>query len=441
VLSRRRLLAAGSVLAAGVAVGCSSGSSSGSKAAPAPADPAEAARQAFFAGYPLVVTTRTLQTFAGLVGVNRLYVAAKLSDPSSQYVVAPNRDTVYAIAVLDLRAGPQIVTLPAIPDRYHVLQFLDAWMGAFALLGTRASQGRGGRWAVVPPGWEGTLPAGVERLDCPTNQAFLLGRIRAVDDADAAAASAIGRRVRLVPLDPSAPAVPAMPQPAGKPQAIADAGAAYWDELDAALAINPAVTADQRAALRALPADPGARSQGLEDGLAALAGAKGAGTRTVNGWNVNLGLGRSDDHQTLEERAVVARWFWGPVPAEEAVYPRAVGDADGRSLDGAHRYRVRFPAGGLPPVDGFWSLTVYGPDMFLVANDAGRYSISGDTPGLVTSADGSVDVHLGATPPPEGPANWLPTPTGPFNVIMRLYLPRRPILDGTYDYPPLTREG
>jgi hypothetical protein len=143
----------------------------------------------------------------------------------------------------------------------------------------------------------------------------------------------------------------------------------------------------------------------------------------------------------VRQQAVVARWFWGPVPTEEAVYPRATADAGGRPLDGTQRYRIHFPAGGLPPVDGFWSFTVYGPDMFLVPNDAHRYSVSGDTPGLVTNPDGSLDVHLQSTPPADAAAraNWLPTPAGRFNVIMRLYLPRRPILHGTWDYPPITR--
>jgi hypothetical protein len=144
------------------------------------------ARDAFLAGVPLVVTVRTLQTFAPLLGVNRLLARRVLTDPASHFVVAPNRDTVYVLAVLDLRAGPQVLTVPAIPDRYHVFQFLDAWTGDFGLFGTRTTGGRGGSWVVVPPGATPRIPRGYDALECPTMQAFVLGRIRAVDDADAA---------------------------------------------------------------------------------------------------------------------------------------------------------------------------------------------------------------------------------------------------------------
>src|SRR5919108_4930719 len=150
------------------------------------ADPATLAENAFLAGFPLVTTVRTMQTFAGLIGVNRLFVTPGLVDPASRLVVAPNRDTVYALAVLDLRAGPQVLSLPEIGDRYHVVQLLDAWMGGFGLLGTRATGGRAGAGAGVPPGYDGPVPGGADRLECPPNQAVLLGRIPAGGDPQAA---------------------------------------------------------------------------------------------------------------------------------------------------------------------------------------------------------------------------------------------------------------
>ena len=157
----------------------------------------------------------------------------------------------------------------------------------------------------------------------------------------------------------------------------------------------------------------------------------------MNGWQVNLGLGTAATSAGLRTRAVVARWFWGPVPAAEAVYPRANASVDGRPLDGRSRYRIHFPAGAEPPVDGFWSLTVYGPDSFLVPNPSGRYSLSGDTPGLARAVDGSLDIVLQADAPAAADVNWLPVPAGAFTVVMRCYLPRGPILDGTYQYPPI----
>jgi hypothetical protein len=462
MFDRRDFLLGSVALAAAVAAACSGSGSDDSDeegqdvggSTTVATDPRSVARNAFLAGFPLVTTVRTMQTFAQIVGVNRLLVTPGLVDPRSHLVVGPNRDTVYALAVLDLRAGAQVLTLPDIADRYHVVQFLDAWMGGFGLVGTRATEGRAGAWAIVPPGYDEPIPDGVDRLDCPTDQAFVLARFRAVDDTDAAEAVAVARRMRLAPLDPAAAdRPPTMPAPAGTPQTVGADGIGFFDELGDALAVNTPVTDEQRAAIAAAAdlgigpgrhpsetadSDAGVLRRAVAEGLRALQDGESVDVRRVNGWDVNLALGTPETDRGLQERAVVARYFWAPVPAEEAVYPQAKEASDGQPLDGAKQYRIRFPDGGLPPVDAFWSLTVYGPDMFLVPNRTGRYSLSGDTPGLVTNADGSLDVFLQHDPPEGREPNWLPVPEGPFNLTMRLYLPRSPVLDGSYDYPPIT---
>ncbi|GAA4519730.1 DUF1254 domain-containing protein [Nonomuraea ferruginea] len=424
-------------------------------AAPVPevADPrVTAAKNAFLAGFPLVATARIMQGMAQRLGVNTMWASRRLSGPGSRAIVAPNLDTVYALAVLDLRAGPLTLTLPDIRDRYHSVQLLDAWMGGFGLLGTRTTGGRGGSWAILPPGRSGPIPDGLEPIPCPTGHAFLLCRIRALDAADAAEAGALAARIELRALAGTAGGT-TLPPPAGRAHDTGRDGIGFFDELCAALPANPPVTAEQRRALDAVAAlgvaagrRPGAELD--ESGRAVLAAAVAAGMReleppataprTVNGWTTNLGLGTQDTRGGLRERAMVARYFWGPVPAEEAIYPRTSTSADGLPLDGSKRYRIRFPGGGLPPVDAFWSLTAYGPDMFLVPNESGRYSINGDDPGLVTGADGSLDLHLCHEPPAGSESNWLPVPAGRFNLILRLYLPRRPVLDGAYAYPPVT---
>jgi hypothetical protein len=455
------------VAAVGTIVGCSDGGGdrSDSTSTDAPTKPAGArgnaavARDAFLAGFPLVTTMRTMQTFAPIVGVNRLFVGKGLANPTSRLVVAPNRDTVYALAVLDLRAGPMVLTLPDIPGRYHVFQFIDAWMGNFGLVGTRTTGGRAGSWVIVPPGSDVAVPDGFHRLESPTDQAFMLGRIRAVDDADAATASAIGGRARLQPLDPStATAAPAIARAPGSPQTVGENGIAFFDELGDALAVNPPTNAVQRDAIEAaarLGVGPGrhpsAEQSGdnaatlraaVADGGRELAHQSGAGGTRVNGWDVNLHIGDTERKDGLLEQALTARNYWGPVTTAEAVYPRATVGADGRPLDGSKRYRIHFAEDELPPVDAFWSVTVYGPDMFPVVNPANRYSLSGDTPGLVTNADGSIDLYLSHDAPAgRRAANWLPVPEGPFNLILRLYLPRAPIRRGTYEYPPVMVDG
>ena len=424
----------------------------------ASADPTAIATEAFFAGVPLVVTRRTMQTFASLAGVNTLIRTPGLGNPTSRLVVAPNHDTVYVLAVLDLTAGPLVLTVPPIPDRYHVIQFLDAWMGGFGLVGTRSTGDGGGTWVLAKQGWDGEVPPGARVLECPTPQAMVLGRIRAVDDADAVLAAALGRAITLEPLDPATVIDPAargdaspMGAAPGTPQDVGADGAAYFDELGDALAANPPVTDEQREALDAAAtlgigagahpsADPSVSAtlaEAVDVGLASIDERRSDGSTRVNGWDVNLGLGTADTTGGLAGRATIARYFWGPVPAEEAVYPRAAVADDDQPLDGTTRYRIRFAPGELPPVDAFWSLTAYGPDMFLVVNPMARYSISGDTPGLEVAPDGSLELALQHEQPSTGTANWLPVPPGPFTLIMRCYLPQTAILDGSYRYPPI----
>jgi len=465
-IGRRRFLAgsgavAGSLVLLGL-TGCSSDDSSSDGAAtstPASTATTELSEadglvEAFYAGVPLVVTMRTMQTFAGLVGVNRLFPTKALSNADSTFVVAPDHDTLYVIAVLDVAFAPQLLTLPDIDDRYHVIQILDAWMGGLALLGTRETGGRAGRWAIALDGADVDVPDGVTRIDSPTSHVFVLGRIRATEDPDDVAAAAdVARSITMLPLtepDPSYRGPGAtLGEPFGAPQEVGTNGAAFFDEVGSLLGTDGPVTPAQTAAFAAAGGLVGAGryptterpdrvpelEKAVDEGLAGLAEGFAGSIDLVNGWAVNLDLGQADDRMSLRDQAVIARYFWGPVPAEEAVYPRAVEASDGKALDGSKTYRIRFDGDDLPPVDAFWSLTVYGEDLYFAPNEIDRYSLSGDTPGLVAGDDGSIEVVLAHDRPEGGDANWLPTPDGPFTLIMRLYLPQQPILDGTWDYP------
>ncbi|HEY4377824.1 MAG TPA: DUF1254 domain-containing protein, partial [Acidimicrobiales bacterium] len=323
---RRRAIALG-VVAVTLAA-CSSGTSSSSDSSSttrahvtAPSEPSTTvapaegsreavARDAALAGYPLVTTVRTMQLFAGLTGVNTLLRTAMLAGPSTRLIVAPNHDTVYAIAVLDLRAGPQALTVPSITDRYYTFQVIDAWMGTVANIGTGATKSAAGTWVVVPPGFHGTLPAGVHRVDSPSNQLFVLGRFRAVDDADAAAAHADSSRVTLQSLatyerQPGpTQAAPSMAKPVGRPQTVGANGMGFYDELAAALVANPPPNADDRRAITAVralgvvagghpststsSAERAVLLQGLADANDRAASTALLGNHLVDGWSVNL---------------------------------------------------------------------------------------------------------------------------------------------------------
>lgn len=423
---------AGSDEAGGASAEESTSTSTSTTAAPPLVD-------AFYAGVPLVVTMRTMATFAGLVGINRLFPTAALTNAESRFVVAPNNDTLYAIGVLDLSAGAQLLTLPAIDDRYHVVQILDAWMGQVALLGTRATGGEAGSWVLATAGSSLELPDGAERLECPTTHAFVLARIRATaDDVDEAAA--VAASIGLEAFGPQVATIPTLDEPEGPPNEVGSNGAAFFDELERLLVDDAPVTDAQREALAVLDgaSTEAERSEAVDEGLAALDEAlTSSSADAVDGWAVRLDLGQGAEDLSLAEQAFVARSFWGPVPAEEAVYPRCVSADDGEPLDGSKRYRIELAADDLPPVDAFWSYTVYGEDLYFVANPIDRFSISGETPGLVVADDGSITIALQAADPGDATVNWLPTPEGPFTLVMRCYLPQQPILDGTYRYPPV----
>src|SRR4030095_5407071 len=128
------------------------------------------AADAFVWGYPLAVTQRTLQSLGGLVGVNILFNQAAVSNSHLRVIVAPNQDTLYSVAVVDLRSGPVVLTVPDVFDRYWTYQFLDAWTESFHYIGTRATAGRGGTFALTAPGSAVPLPAGAEEIRSPTPQ-------------------------------------------------------------------------------------------------------------------------------------------------------------------------------------------------------------------------------------------------------------------------------
>ena len=176
----------------------------------------------------------------------------------------------------------------------------------------------------------------------------------------------------------------------------------------------------------------------IRQGNAAVASGNGVGAKVVNGWAVNLTLGDPHAHPDLLSQAIIAKHYWGPNVAAESVYPVARTASDGQPHTGAKDYVIHLPAGNLPPVKAFWSYTVYGADSFFVANPYNRFSLSGNTSGLVRGPDGSIDLYLSHTSPPGHAANWLPTPAGPYRLVMRLYLPGPTVLNGTYRYPAVT---
>ncbi|MGW0172424.1 DUF1254 domain-containing protein [Rhodococcus sp. NPDC003322] len=407
---------------------------------------AETAADGFVYGYAPVALARTRANMTCLLPVNQLHNQSRMSGPDSRTVVAPNVDTLYSIAWLDLRAGPVLLSHPEMGERYFGFQFLDIYSNVFANVGTREIGSAPGAHLIVPPGWSGTAPDSARVIESPTWDAWMIGRTLVESESDLPAAQDSQKRYAMRVAGPApATAPPSLPptdcgnNPA--PQAMAGSGAAFFDELAAILAANPPPAADAPLleGISTLGVEPGSTpSAGDPEDVAALAtgvvlggqridAAVAVGADTSAGaWSTLADAGRYGTDYL--HRAVVARIGLGANVPEESIYHVTRTSADGQPLRGHTGHRLHFAAADLPPVDprGFWSITLYGPDMFLVPNDMGRYAIGDRTPGLVRGADGSLDVWVSASPPPSGTANWLPAPDGEFVLMLRTYLPAEP---------------
>jgi hypothetical protein len=413
----------------------------------------QAGLAAYLHGFPPVINRLSQATFP----VNTLVGIAATATPEDRLVVMPNVDTAYTAGRLDLRAGPLVVHVPAMPDRYHGLQLMDAYTNVFGYVGTRTTGAGAGDYAIAGPGFAGALPPGMKAIRSPTDDVLLLGRtlVRPTDDpltlgallaqttlAPLSAVIAGGRRAPAVVLD----AIPARPPP------TLPTGPAFVDAFNRILTEDPPSSAERRslAKLGAFGIGAGVRAsdarlsapvrrafeRGLRDGPehldAIIATRRRATVRDHAGWTLlDPRTGNAGTDSTL--RAIVARvGLWANTPAE-ATYPVASDDSRGRPLTGAHRYALALATP--PPNRAFWSLTLYDAALHLHANRLRRYALGDRSPGLQRRSDGSTTIYLQRREPKGHAANWLPAPAGRFTVNLRIYIPGRPVLDGRWTPP------
>jgi hypothetical protein len=434
-------------------------------------DRSKLAAEAFIYGYPMVLDLAEVKrlTEVGLGAMppapfNRFTHATKLAGPDDRFV-SVNNDTLYSVAQVDVGVGALSLDVPATDGRYYVLQLVDAWTNNFAYIGRRATGTAAQGYLLVPPGFEGDAPAGLTKIELPTRVVSIVGRFACGGEDDVPAVAALQQQLKLLPLNRALIPPEGVPEPS--PEALE--ALAPLEQIRTFMRAFPPHADDvayqqKFAAIGLLDAtcpytspDPELEA-GIAAGRAAIERATQAGSPDPNGWrtlssafNYNnhfFEVGTVDspdwtipDRATRQiTRAVAARvGLWGN-HAYEAVYGQVFEDADGTQLHGANRYTLRFEQA--PPVDAFWSLTMYDmPDFHLVPNPIDRYSIGDRTPGIVTAADGSITLVLQADAPsdPAERANWLPTPAGDFRPILRLYQPGAAILDGSYVYPPVIK--
>jgi hypothetical protein len=409
-----------------------------------------AAVAAYVYGLAPVSVEATTQRFPE----NSVISIAALTDPTVRTVVLPNHDTTYTVGRIQLAGGPRVLDVPDTAGRYYVIQLLDAYSNTFAYVGRRTTGTRAGHYAIVPPGYKGTLPAGVKRIQSPTNLVWVLGRTLVQDAADMPAVAALMGGYKITALDPWTAGQRANPLVLGSFPTVAPvvipAGVAYFAKLGEILASDPAPKRDA-CALEAFaragigpgkaPTDARLLNGAIEVGKRVVRLAEQRadrfGAKRNNGW-VLPGPYVGAYGRNYLGRAVIATAALGANTRPETVYPLAVDDVDGRPLSGRRRYTIRFPRGQLPPAGAFWSVTIYGKDRYLVPNPIGRYAIGDRTKGLRRGRDGSLTIYVQhSRPKGAAGANWLPAPSGSFRLAMRIYEPRRSVLTGRWVPPPV----
>jgi hypothetical protein len=385
--------------------------------------------------------------------------------PSATFrtVVRPNFDTLYSIAWLDLTKEPMIVSAPDTHGRYYLLPMLDMWTDVFASPGWRTTGTQAGNFLVTPPGWNGMVPDGMTRIGAPTPVVWVVGRTKTDGPQDYDAVHDIQAGYKVTPLSQwGKAAVPAVvtidptvdmktPPKIQVDTMTAEKFFAYAAEL---LKINPPHATDQpmMARLKKIGFEPGksfaldkadpAVRRGLavvpEEARQLMAWKVPTLARVVNGWSMNTDTMGVYGNYYLK-RAIVAQLGLGANLPEDAIYPLNLGDESGKPLDGANKYVLHFDKGAMPPVGAFWSVTLYDSDGFQVVNPLNRFAVSSWMP-LRYNADGSLDLYFQhESPGADRQANWLPAPTGAFNLALRLYAPNSDALTGKWNPPPVAR--
>lgn len=439
----------------------------GSQAA---ADPLELATDAYIYGYPLVTMEMTRRVLTNVAapegkGTPMGQFANMREYPNAKFraVTAPNADTLYSSAFLDVGREPHILTIPEEDGRYYLMPMLSAWTNIFAVPGKRTTGTGPQTYFIAGPDWSGSVPSGAKLIQAPTNLIWILGRTYCTGTPeDYRAVHALQDQYRLIP---ASAAGKAYTPPAGRVDPNIDMKTAvreqvnrmdattYFNLLAGLMKDNPPALADgvpvaKMASIGIVPSrpfDPASQPPAIRDAIdrapkeaipRIMGHLKDTG-RHVNGWTFTTDGG--DYGKDYLQRALITAVGLGCNLPQDAVYPTTTVDAAGRKLNGNSKYVMRFPEGELPPVNGFWSLTMYDADYFFVDNPVNRYSVS-PRDDLKANPDGSVDLFIQAeSPGTQHESNWLPAPLGPFILMMRTYWPKDDLLNGAWAPPPVTR--
>ncbi len=414
------------------------------------------AEEGFIYGLPLVMNYAVMNEFcvdknSGQYKgpFNTISNEARVFTYKDTAIVTPNSDTPYSMLWLDLRAEPMVISVPAVPkERYYSVQLTDGNAYNYGYIGSRATGPEAGDYLVVGPGWTGEKPPGIRQVfTSSTPFALTIFRTQLFNAADMPNVVNVQAGYRAQPLSAflQQPAPPAAPATTFVPANTAGIKANFFEYLDAALEFIPetADTKDLRAKLARIGVGTGKtfafKDLSLEHKAAVLLGMKqgedkvtkylASGMKDINGWKVGSLFGDAAFYNGdwLKRAAAAQGGIYGN-DGVEAMYPMTRTTAAGEAIDTSkHNYTLTFPAGQLPPVNAFWSVTMYdGKTQLLIENPINRYLINSPMlPGMKTNPDGSLTLYIQKdSPGPEKESNWLPAPNGPVYLVMRLYWPK-----------------
>jgi hypothetical protein len=433
------------------------------------------AEEAFIYGFPMVMNYAVFYEYfvdktspEYKAPINQLYNTARVYTPKDTAIVTPNSDTPYSFVAMDLRAEPFVVCNPEIEkSRYFSVQLVDMYTFNYGYMGSRTTGNSAACHMIAGPGWKGEKPGGIAKVfRSETDFSFAIIRTQLFNPADIENVKRIQAGYRGVTLSQfqNQPAPPAAPEITWPKIDKKTADADPFAYLNFLLTLCPptgsaAVEVPMRArfarigveAGKPFPVDtlgPEERAElemGMKKGIESIKQKVGALGKDENGWRVaTKGFGDRQAYAgdfTLRAAAAMAGIYGND--AVEALYPLLATDSDGRKPDcSTNRYTLTFPAGQLPPVNAFWSVTMYdGKTQLLIENPINRYLINSPMlPDLKKNPDGSLTIYIQKdSPSTDKESNWLPAPDGPIYAVMRLYWPKEAALKGSWQPPAVQR--
>jgi hypothetical protein len=396
---------------------------------------------------------------------NQIKNIPRVYTPEDRAVQSVNSDTPYSWLGLDLRTEPYVLTVPKIEkDRYFSIQLIDLYTHNFDYIGSRATGNDGGRFLIAGPGWQGDTPDGIKKvIRSETELMLAVYRTQLFSPEDIDKVKSIQAGYKVQPLSaflgkPAPKAAPAINFIKPLTREEIRKSPKVFQQVNFLLQFCPTHPSEKELMTRFAKINVGAGKtfawdkftpqiqqaigEGMKNAWAEFAQLKKRGDAGEIGTGDVFGTRKYLKNNYLYRMAAAVLGIWGNSEAE-AIYPSYWNDADGQKLDGSHRYTLHFAADKLPPVNAFWSLTMYElPEMLLVANPIERYLLNSPMlPDFVRDADGGITLYIQhESPGKDKESNWLPAPAGPFFMAMRLYWPKKAALDGSWKLSPLNRQ-